>query len=118
MTKKSEKGTQVEDILGSLDEEDLELINFISAVVKDGRYITELDDPSKSAEKLGYKLSSKASAKINDMGIPAIAKMIGGGGGGDVSMLPIAVVVVIVIVFGPRRPTEQAISDDSGKDKL
>ena len=100
-----------------LDEEDIELIKFISTVVRDGRYITDLaTNPSGVANKLDCKLSNKSNLKLINLNIPEIAKITSGGGDAKVALaIAIVISIQIAIIVLPR---DAAIIDNSNRIKL
>lgn len=98
----------------SVDQYDLELIDYAKAVAKDGTCTQEFClDPEKPAKALGIILSPEAKKRLQDYKVQDLIKK---GGSGQTEAIP-QLAIVAIIVLTKTDPNELVI-DRSGKFKL
>ena len=98
----------------TVDQVDLELINYAKAVAKDGRYVQDfVNDPESPAKQLGISLSGDASGRLKTYGIKDLVNK--GSGGQTLGVAHLAIVAIIVLT---KTDPNELIIDKSGQFKL
>ncbi len=100
-----------------------EIVSFVNAVlIRGGQYLNAWhEEPSKTAKKLGFRLSAEAETAIKNFGFTDIASTLKYSYKGKDGIAPaIAIVIIIVIVLIPSntKQKETLVIDYSGKTKI
>lgn len=97
----------------TVDQTDIELINYAKAVAQDGRFVKEfVNDPQAPAANLGIALSQDAKDRLKVYGIKDLVSK---GGGQTLGVAHLAIVAIIVLT---KTDPNQLILDKSGQFKI
>ncbi len=97
----------------TVDQTDIELINYAKAVAQDGRFVKEfVNDPQAPATSLGIALSQDAKDRLNVYGIKDLVSKDGG------QTLGVAHLAIVAIIVLTKTDPNQLILDKSGQFKL